>query len=544
MKRFFQSIQRAGAQQISDPLAYRRVLFINSVSLACVVMCTFITILVVLEGLFPQNLMIAAAGMLFMVPIFLNHNRQYLIARVFYLLFSVSIVVAVSWVAFQQQRMNEPENVLIAFMAAAYLLFDGRLRYVSYVTIFGVLIGMKFLRQIHSGGEFGLDFYLMLQNNAIICILIFLFANSFRTSLMGSLEQLKAKDNELFSMIDNIPLFIGLIDAERRYLMVNINYQRAFGMDRNEIIGSRVDEVLPDNILKVHLPMVKAALEGESPDFLQHTLMPDGSSFYASGKYIPIKDPEGKVVAASVFVSDVTTLEEAKNKLRDANHTKDRLFSIIAHDIRGPLDMFQTLLSVSSEGVLTQEQFMEHQQTVRNRLDGLRGTVDTLLDWARTQLDGIQASPEVVNIKNVLIENKELFEQLLIQKQIIFSEKVEDDLEVWIDKNHFKVIIRNMLHNAIKFSPIKGEIEVVAQQVDGYVSLSIVDHGIGMDEDQVASIIDMQVQESKSGTAGEGGTGLGLSLSMGLLEKNRCEVDIDSAPNQGTTIRLRIPAVE
>ena len=95
--------------------------------------------------------------------------------------------------------------------------------------------------------------------------------------------------------------------------MVNINYEKSFGKKREKIIGYHISEVLSGNILKKHGPMIERGLQGESPEFPELTEMPDGRSFYAGGKYVPVLSDSGDIVGVSVFVNDVTKPEEAKN---------------------------------------------------------------------------------------------------------------------------------------------------------------------------------------------------------------------------------------
>ena len=343
MRSFVNKINQLGLSGISDPLDFRRVLFVNSLSLLSIFVSFGVTILLIFEGLYPQFLVTFTATILFWMVVFLNHKRFYAIARACFLMLSISILVVASYVAYRQQRFNDVENILIAYMAVGYLLYDSKLRYVSFISVFFVLIVLKIMKQQFMGLPLDINFYLGIQNTAILCLVIFLFANAFRKSLLTSYIRLKEKDELLYSMIDSVPLFIGLIDKDMRYRMVNINYEKSYGLDREKIIGSHMDDVLPDNILETHTPLVEKALEGESPEFLEHTQMPDGSSFYAGGKYMPVYASSGEITGVSVFVNDVTKLELAKHKLQEANSTKDKLFSIVAHDIRGPLDLFEGL---------------------------------------------------------------------------------------------------------------------------------------------------------------------------------------------------------
>ena len=494
MKSIFRKINHAGLEGLENPLDYRRVLFINSLALLSSAISLAVTVLIIFEGLFPQFIMTLSGGLLFLLVVYFNHIRYYVLARTFFLVLSVVLLTTISFVALKQGRYNEVENILIGFMAVNYLLYDGKFRYVGFLSIYSVLICLKFVKQHFSGQPYDLNFYLTIQNVSILCLMIFLFSEAFRKSLLKSFVRLKEKDELLFSMIDNVPLFIGLVDRNLHYRMVNLNYEKSFGMERDKIIGSHIEDVLPPNILKTHRPMVEQALEGESPEFLEHTKMPDGSSFYAGGKYMPVYSDEGKILGVSVFVSDVTKLEVAKNKLATANSTKDKLFSIIAHDIRGPLDLFNGLLDVSQQAKMSPKDFQRHQKRIKEKLSELRRTVNTLLDWARTQLDGVNSLPVSTDVEEVVQSNLDLYRELIDDKDISVHFEIEPEIKAWIDSNHLKIGIRNILHNALKFTPAGGDVHLIGSRKNGSVILKIKDTGVGMGGDQIKSILEKELQ--------------------------------------------------
>ncbi|WP_462252518.1 PAS domain-containing sensor histidine kinase [Ekhidna sp.] len=531
-------INQAGLSGLTDPLSYRRVLFVNNLALISSTIALLVSILIFSVGLFPQYIVTFVGGLLFLFVIYLNHLGRYFIARTCFISVSVSLVTIASYIALKQGRFNEVENILIGFMAVNYLLYDGKFRYLGFWLIYGILIWLKFTKNQFLGLPFDLEFYLTLQNVTLLCVIVYLFANAFRKSLLKAFFHLNEKDEILYSMIDNVPIFLGLLDVEKQYKMVNINYEKSFGKKRNEIIGSHIKDVLPDNILQKHIPLIERTLNGESTEFLEFTEMPDGSTFYASGKYDPVVSNTGEVTGVSVFVNDITKLEEAKNKLRAANSTKDKLFSIIAHDIRGPLDLFEGLLDYSSQGAISKDDFLKHQHTVRVKLTDLRDTVNTLLEWARTQLDGVNSSPSPTNIEEVVMSNIELYQGLIDRKKIKVSVDIEPETIAIVDANHLKIGARNIIHNSLKFTGEGGKLNIRGLQIENNVILEIADSGLGMDQTKIDSILKKEVQNSKSGTAGEAGTGLGLSLSLELLEKNNCDVAISSELGKGTVTTI------
>ena len=334
---------------------------------------------------------------------------------------------------------------------------------------------------------------------------------------------------------------MAMVDKEGAYILANRNYANRFGFEPCELVSLSRKQVLSVHIFEKHRQMFQQALGGESISYLEEVKLPDGTTMSANGKYEPQFNNKGKVESITICVDDVSELIHTQKALKEANATKDRLFSIIAHDIKNPLNLFQGLLSLKNNDSITNEEFNDYQEVVQSRLSGLVKTVDELLEWSRMQLGGINAYPSKVNVNSVVKENVDLFEALIKRKSLVFDVETSPDLEVWIDLNHFKVALRNLIHNAIKFTSKGGTVKVIGSQNDSEAIISVVDSGIGMSAERIDSVIRKEIQKSKAGTDKEMGTGLGLSLSLGLLEKNNCKVSITSQAGKGTKVEIKIP---
>jgi PAS domain S-box-containing protein len=541
MQKLYKKYIKVDITTFENPIEGYRVALVNNLAFFTVILCLSLTIILTIQGLFPQNIY-TFLGALFITSIpILNHNKHYLLGKNLYLTYSVLVLILSSYSGYNSHRFNDIESIMVGFIATAIFLYTGKKQYVIAGIIYLLLIGLKVLKESYESNEYGLDFFLSLQNTSILCLLILAFSIVFRKSLQRAYEKIQEQDQRLYSLIDNVPLYMAMVDKERRYTMVNNNYVVAFGKPREQIIGSKIDDILPANILKTHSSLVDQALAGEAPEFLAETLMPDGSTFYATGRYLPIKDEKEVVNFATVYVADVTKLEEAKNELKKANKTKDHLFSIIAHDILSPLNLFQSILNVAGDGTITKEQFFHYQDAVKAQLIVLRETISGLLDWARIQLDGINAMPSEIDIDKLMRENLVLYQPMVDQKGIIFEIKTKETLRAWMDENHFKVVVRNLVHNALKYTGKDGVVSVDAFDEKDFVVLNIVDSGTGMNPELVNSILKKEIQHSEPGTRDEMGTGIGLSLCLGLLEKNNCRLEINSGKEMGTSYTIRIP---
>ena len=486
--------------------------------------------------------LICLIGAFFYIFVFyLNRQRLFRAGGLAFIATSNMIVLALSLNAIYSNLQSGVEYIFFPLMAAPLLLLEGRLKHVIYWLTFLQLLGIRFARNEYWNLDYDAQFVLIALNLLFASWFFFLFLNFFKKVLMRAVEQTNEHEKTLYSLLDNVPVFMALVDKKGNYKIANHYYSDQFGLGRDEIIGKRRSKILPEDILKTHEPYFEKAYEGEPVSFLERDVLPSGRVIYSKGMYVPVKSENGSIEAISIYVDDVSELVEAEESLRRASETKDKLFSIIAHDIRSPLNLFQSLLNISEDKSISKEEFIKYQEEIKERLTVLRERLDELLDWARIQMGGINAYPSEVDPNEVVRENADLFETLVNSKEIDFKMKLNCEADAWMDENHLQVAVRNLLHNAFKFTDRGGEVIVETSTDDDSVLIEIIDSGAGMSQEVQDSIMKKEIQKSVVGTSGEMGTGLGLSLSLGLLEKNSCIVALDSEVGKGSTFRIWIP---
>ncbi|GAB4245101.1 MAG: hypothetical protein Tsb0034_23560 [Ekhidna sp.] len=538
---FLRHILKSGVVLTHDHLEKRRVVFFNYLILFCIFSALAIVLITATFGFYTQSIVCAISMVLFSVPLVLNRYGHITFSKFLFLGLALALITVGTTINLNQGLMVQSENLLFAVMSITMFILDGKQKHIAYWVAFLVFLCLKIFSYSFLHEKYGFHFALMLINNGIVGIVIYAFLAAFRSILMRALDRNEQSERHLSSMIDNVPVFIAMVDTNGRFVQVNKSYANNFDYEKREILGKLREEVLPSALLKGQKEYFDRALKGESVPFLQETLMPNGEIISANGKYEPILNDAGEVELIAICVDDVTPLIKAQEAMRVANETKDKLFSIIAHDIKSPLNMFQTFLNLSEQTDMSAKDFFEYQQTLKQRLSALTETVDSLLEWSRMQLGGINAYPSIVNVNTVVNENIDLFDSLIQKKNIDFSVNASTETSAWIDENHFKVALRNLIHNAIKYTNGGGKVEVSADQNDNETIVRISDTGIGMNTETINSIINKEIQSSKAGTDKELGTGLGLSLSVGLLEKNNCEISVVSEPNKGTCFEIKIP---
>lgn len=232
-------------------------------------------------------------------------------------------------------------------------------------------------------------------------------------------------------------------------------------------------------------------------------------------------------------------VEEKNRELELANQTKEKIFSIIAHDLRSPIGQLKGSLELVNREYISAEQFHEITGKLSAQVDQLHNTLDNLLRWSISQLQGITAHPEKTELTSIL-EKLKIFGQKLEEKKIEL--KLEDiDQKLWVDPDHLLLVLRNLLSNAIKYSYPGGIISINCQATGDKVTIAISDTGTGMSKQIRDSVFHSMNIISQAGTANETGTGLGLKLCREFIEKNNGNIFVESAENKGSTFYVSLP---
>ncbi|WP_238934628.1 tetratricopeptide repeat-containing sensor histidine kinase [Aurantibacter crassamenti] len=228
-------------------------------------------------------------------------------------------------------------------------------------------------------------------------------------------------------------------------------------------------------------------------------------------------------------------LEIRESELSEINATKDKLFSIIGHDLRGPIGAFQGLLKLFRDGEMNQEEFLEFIPKLRNDIDNISFTLNNLLSWGQSQMNGLITKPSVISVDTLVNENIKLLSEIAENKSIQMISRLPPNTMAWSDGDQIDIVIRNLISNALKFTPESGIITIEAIEKTDYWEISIRDTGIGIDDETKKIIFEENSTVTTYGTNNEKGTGLGLSLCKEMIEKNNGTIWVESILNKGTS---------
>jgi signal transduction histidine kinase len=235
-------------------------------------------------------------------------------------------------------------------------------------------------------------------------------------------------------------------------------------------------------------------------------------------------------------------LSQKNNELEQSNGTKNRLLTILSHDLRSPINNVASLVTLLKEHQFSPEEFSSLIPELEKRLSETTNFMSLLLQWTQSQNDGLVANKTRFDLQPVISKSVEHLASSLEAKQLKLKAHVED-FEVFADQNMIDLVIRNLLSNAIKFSNPNGKIEISAvKEVNEMVSIHVVDYGVGIDEKRTELFFDVSQKNTTLGTAREKGFGMGLILCKDFVELNGGALIFSSEKGKGSTFSVSIPS--
>lgn len=236
-------------------------------------------------------------------------------------------------------------------------------------------------------------------------------------------------------------------------------------------------------------------------------------------------------------------LEEQNNQLHHMNDVKNKLFSIVSHDLKSPFNAFMgitdLMLNNFEEDFSDKEYFHIRLQLLNEMAHNLYDLTENLLNWANLNVSDIKPKLRLVPIDAIIQKQMNVLRPIWMKKNIRINENVPNELMVETDPDIIAIVVRNIISNAIKFSFKNGVIDVNSNINDGFLEISIADYGIGMSPQQVENVFAGYV--STRGTENEKGAGIGLLTCKEFVEKLKGRIEVRSLLNKGTTFTITIP---
>ena len=368
------------------------------------------------------------------------------------------------------------------------------------------------------------------------------------TELKLAEEALQQSNQKLEAIISASPDGIGMLSLSGKLQFLSDKLLNMYGFsneEKDELIGKSALDFIDPMSHKMLIDNMRKLLAGESDHKIKEYLAikKDNSRFYIDINYTVLLDSNGNPASILFVERDISERKRAElviqqqyTQLQELNSSKDKFFSIIAHDLRNP---FQSLLS-SSELLateidsLSQDEIKFFSRALNDSLRNLYILLEHLLQWSMMQRNMIEFKPVNLNLFDLVNKIIEISNQSAVKKNISISNNVDAGVFVIADIDMLRSVVQNLITNAIKFTLSDGLIIVSSTNKDGIVEVSVQDTGIGLESVKSSELFKFSTLFTTDGTAGEKGTGLGLPLCKEFVEKHGGKIWVESELGKGS----------
>ncbi len=369
-------------------------------------------------------------------------------------------------------------------------------------------------------------------------------------------DELIASEREKSSLIDNLPGFVYKCANDRNWTMYYLS-EKCFN-----ISGYHPQDLINNNKLSYN--------DIIHPDFKElvwnrwQSALESGTSFQEEYKIITasneikwvweqgsgIYSKDGKVTHLEGFIADITkrkemeeALKESEANLAELNATKDKFFSIIAHDLKSPFNSIIGIGELLSEQIKKKEfdDLEEYASIMQDSSHKAMNLLTNLLEWSRSQTGRMDFNPEFIRISLLADEVIDLLLYSATQKSIRVISQIPKSAVCFADKAMISSVLRNLVSNAVKFTENGGEVIISAMSSDSKYIVTVSDNGTGMSKEESDNLFRIDKFYSTRGTNNEGGTGLGLILCKEFISRHGCEIWAESKKGKGSNFLFTLP---
>ena len=352
------------------------------------------------------------------------------------------------------------------------------------------------------------------------------------------------------TVLNNMGDSVFVKDAESKMVLVNDAFCKMMGLPREEMLGKTLaEEVTPEereSFLRIDWQVLADGIENINEEEMT---VRGGETHILSTRKSRFIDENGDKFLICV-VRDITdqkkaeeNLHESETQLKEVLATKDRLLSIIAHDLRSPFNNITLLSDLLGDSVKRNDvgQSEEYLELINKTTQNTLTLLDNLLNWSKSQTGQLDFKSEKVDVNKVVSQTLELSKAIARTKNIELNYVESDTIQVCSDHKIIKTIIRNLVSNSIKFTKPGGSINVLTTQNETHLEVTVSDNGVGMSPDICDKLFCVNTNMARVGTASEKGSGFGLVLCKEFVEKLGGEIWAESTLDKGSDFKFTIP---
>ena len=368
-----------------------------------------------------------------------------------------------------------------------------------------------------------------------------------QSAVMFKMLDSEAKHQALF---ENMTDVVCILDTEKNIIDVNAACESLYGYSKEEMLNMPIEKLLYKDDQDISNTFFEKLEKSGSYTMYEGRIKTKTGDI----KWIQVNSTEivqnCNRIGSQDIIRDITKrkkieieLQQTVRELDALNKTKDKLFSIIAHDLRSP---FSSILGISELMLedIRQGRFDTMEKSMSNINTSAHHTLlllENLLSWAKSQTGQISFNPIMCNAYKLVSEVVEILNESALVKNIKVSISMAHDVEISADPNMLMIILRNLVSNAIKFTREKGEVEISGTLEDNEFEICVSDNGVGIDADTVKKLLTQEVNSSTRGTSNEKGSGLGLVLCRELAEAHHGKLWIESEEDKGSQFKFTLP---
>jgi PAS domain S-box-containing protein len=345
---------------------------------------------------------------------------------------------------------------------------------------------------------------------------------------------------------------IYILDLEGIFTYISPNWEKVLGYVEEEVIGRKFEVFVHAEDVKKCWGYFNSVINDEisEQEVENRVLHKDGHIVWNASILSPFRNESGEIIYYIGIARETTyrkfieiQIEKYAEDLKISNETKDKFFSILAHDLRSPFHVLLNLSELLADDIetLSNDEIKYFSAELHNALQKQFELLSDLLEWSIVQSEGLGIDIVEFSLNDAVMNVYDTFNMIAQKKEITLSNNINPDLIIYSDKDMIRLVLRNLISNGIKFSNKGGRILVDATNNCEDVLISVIDNGIGISEVAMKNIFRNDLRYTTSGTSNEKGTGLGLNLCRDIVKKLGGKISVESKPGVETKFSFTLP---
>lgn len=363
--------------------------------------------------------------------------------------------------------------------------------------------------------------------------------------LSRAILKIRLHEKELKALFGSMEDLIIEFNKKGEYVKIAPTNESLLIMEKEKILGKSLYDVFDKKTADFFMNAILECFDKKETVVIDYPLEIDSRkiwfrarlSYVSSNSILYVAHDNTKQMGA------LKRLKNSEQKLSKLNATKDKLFSIIAHDLRSPFNTTLGLVEILNEDMemLSEVEIKENLDVISSSLKSQLKLLENLLNWARIQTDKMELTKALVSPPIIINDIIDLLSATANTKQIELVNQVEKNISILADKDMLHSILRNLISNSIKFTHVGGIVTISSKLVEENILITVSDNGIGMKPDEVENIFNIDHKHTSVGTNGEKGTGLGLALVKEMVELHNGKINIKSKIGKGSDFIFTLP---